>query len=486
MKQISSNALQINLDETAPHLPHYLQILEQVRKAILSGELAPGTSLPSSQQVATELGIAHQTVVLAYEELCEQGYCTSLVGQSTIISKIPVFQKEHKFVNTHELPKWLSGDAHTFNPEPNPEPSYPGKIFFAPSLVHTDLLPLKVMQQAFQEVMRNASSRLGQFKKDNGDLALILGLCKHVLLSRGIHAAPDQVLITNGSQHSSSLLSMLLAPYGGSISYGVPGYLDIPKNFTQMGGMVGIPCPVDEEGVRLTKEAARARIHYVIPEHHFPQGVTLSSNRRAVLLQLAEEQDALIVEDDYDSEFYYNRHPLPALKADDRSGRVIYMGTFSKILFNGIRLGYIVAHPEIIRRLVDIRRQLDGGTSFILQRWVAELLESGAVERHLRRMRSHYRKKRDLIAVHLNQIFPEWRWNLPSGGMQFWLQLPPRELAETVVCRAAERGVRLLSGSEYYESLSEEAAHHLVLGFGTVTESEISQAFARLEAALRG
>jgi GntR family transcriptional regulator/MocR family aminotransferase len=468
--------LHIDLDKSPKHFPYYLQISEQVRKAIASGKLAAGTRLPPSRQLAIELGIARRTVVLAYEELCAQGYCISQVGHGTVVAQIPVLQREDSIGNTQGFPKWLLTEAnYTFQADDQTT----NKICFTPSLAQVDRLPLKVMQQTMSRMIRHAIPEFGHYKKNNGDLELIQALCQQVLPTRGIEAEPHQVLITHGSQHSSSLLSMLVAPYGGNISYGVPGYPAIPHNFI-LRGMNGIACPVDSEGVCLMEEAYSARIHYVMPEHHFPQGVTLSPSRRSALLQLAEAQDALIIEDDYDSEFYYDRHPLPALKAGNRGGRVIYMGTFSKLLFNGLRLGYVVAHPEIIRRLVDIRWQLDGGTSLVLQRWVAELLQSGAVERHLRRMRIHYRKKRDLIATYLQELFPEWQWQLPSGGMQFWVQLSPEQSAEAIVHRAAERGVGLWSGAAYYKPGVKEANGYLVLGYGAITESEIHQAFDRL------
>ncbi len=140
-----------------------------------------------------------------------------------------------------------------------------------------------------------------------------------------------------------------------------------------------------------------------------------------------------------------------------------------------------MAHPEIIRRLVDIRWQLDGGTSLVLQRWVAKLLESGAVERHLRRMRIHYRQKRDSIATYLRELFPEWSWQLPGGGMQFGIKLPPNQPADEIVDLAAERGVGLWSGEAYYVHKVKEVNYYLVLGYGAVTESEIHQAFHRLK-----
>ena len=208
--------------------------------------------------------------------------------------------------------------------------------------------------------------------------------------------------------------------------------------------------------------------------------MTLSPERRAALLQLADRHDALIIEDDYDSEFYFDRHPLPALKATERTERVIYLGTFSKVLFNGLRVGYIVAHPTIIQQLVNLRWQLDGGTSLLLQLWLAELLNSGSVDRHLRRMRVHHRKKRDLIAYYLQADFPDWQWKLPSGGLQFWIELPPEENAQQVIKKWLKRDIQIFSGLDYCQGDLSKDRDYLILGFGGVTEAQIHQAFDRL------
>lgn len=468
--------LYIELDRSPHHQPYYLQIVEQTRNAIVSGQLTAGTQLPPTRQLASELGIARRTVVVAYEELCAQGYCTSHVGQGTIVAEIPVVQKENEVKTINGFPQWLSEKKPTINSKEDDSET----ISFTPGLPQIDYLSVKAMRQAFQRVINDFSDELAYHKKNNGISPLLQAICQYILPNRGIKATPNEILITNGSQHSSSLLGLLFASYGGSISYGVPGYLAIPRNFTSRG-ITGMPCPVDSDGIKLSEQALGARFHYVMPEHHFPTNATLSPQRRAWLLQLAQEQDSLIIEDDYDSEFFYDRHPLPALKSEDGGGRVIYMGTFSKVLFNSLRLGYIVAHPKIIQHLVELRWQLDGGTSNILQLWVAELIESGALERHLRRMRVHYRKKRDLIANYLKQIFTQWNWQLPSGGLQFWIELPPNELAETVIHSLKEKGIGLYSGANYYDYLSQEATHRLILGFGAVTKTEIHQAFNRLK-----
>ncbi len=469
--------LHINLDRTPKHCPYHLQIIEQVRSLIMTTQLTKGERLPPSRQLASELNISRRTVVLAYEELCEQGYCEGKVGSGTVVAKPLTLQTEANINSVQGIPSWLClGNSSSSNTDQDKD-----RIHFAPSLSQIDFLPVREMQRTLRSVADQAISKLGRYEKNNGSLDLIQLLCQQILPTRGIRAEPDHVLITNGSHHSSFLISMLVCPYGGSITYGVPGYLTIPHNFV-VGGMKGIPCSIDSEGVCLSGDAQYARVHYVMPEHHFPEGITLSPNRRETLLCLAENQDALIIEDDYDSEFYYERHPLPSLKSRDAGGRVIYMGTFSKLLFNGLRLGYVVAHPDIVRRLVDIRWQLDGGTSLVLQLWVKELLESGAVERHLRRMRCHYQKKRNLIATYLKELFPNWHWRLPTGGTQFWIDLPIGQSASMVVLRAQEQGVVIESGADYYIKKDKEADRHLIIGFGAVTESEIHQAFNMLRA----
>lgn len=472
--------LHLELQRHRPHNPYYLQILEQIRSNILSGELSAGMQLPPSRQLAIELGIARRTVVIAYEELCAQGYCVSRVGQGTVVAPIGRISSTKLYSSIAGLPQWLALETSTASENSlSITQNQRLPICFAPSLAQTDRLPVKAMQKAFQVVIQTASTRFQEYDCNNGHPALLEAICQNVLPARGIHASPDQVMITHGSLHSSYLLAKLFAPYGGSISYGVPGYLAIPANFIKQG-IVGLPCSVDAEGVYLTKEAYSARFHYVMPEHHFPQGVTLSPERRGLLLEFADRHDALIFEDDYDSEFYFDRHPLPALKATNPSERIIYMGTFSKVLFNGLRIGYIVAHPTIIQQLVDLRWQQEGATSVVLQLWLAELLNSGAVDRHLRRMRVHYRKKRNLIADYLRHNFPDWQWQMPSGGLQFWIELLPQQNSTQVVQQWLERGVQIFSGVDYCDRESKGSKNHLILGFGGVTEEQIHQAFSQL------
>jgi GntR family transcriptional regulator / MocR family aminotransferase len=448
--------------------------------------VAAGGRLPSSRQLARELGIARRTIVLAFEELCAQGYCTSQTGQGTTIAEISSVQESALSPNTQSFPQWLELESSPALFDATPQPTTPIDIDFALGTTKLNDLPHKALSRALQNSLDHLKIDGTSFDLagSHGHAKLIELICDRILPMRGIQADPSQVLITNGSQNAVSLISQLLAPYGGSISYGVPGYLSIPWQFTSQG-ITGIPCPVDRDGMQLIPEVNSARLHYVMPEHHFPTGVTLSPTRRAALLRLAEQQDALILEDDYDSEFYYDRHPLPALKSQDRGGRVIYLGTFSKILFNGVRLGYIVAHPELIRRLSNLHWLINRGSNLLSQLLVTELIESGNLERHLRRMRGVYRNRRDLMAQYLLRRFPQWQWQIPQGGMQFWIELPPDELAERVRECWSQRGIRLHSVNLHYPQSSLKSQHHLMIGFGAVSEAQIHQAFQRFDKLLQ-
>jgi GntR family transcriptional regulator/MocR family aminotransferase len=243
-----------------------------------------------------------------------------------------------------------------------------------------------------------------------------------------------------------------------------------------------VPHPVDANGLDLS--VARERfgkddVFYIMPEHHFPQCVTLSDARRAAIESLALEAGVLVIEDDYDSEYYYDRRPKPALKAGPAASSIIYLGTFSKTLFNNLRLGYLVAESSLVREMATLHWSLSRGTSGILQRWVAELVADGALDRHVRRMRTVYRRKRDRIAEVLRRDFPEWQFELPKGGLQFYLDLGSSDRAAAVIelCRSKRLRVALPSN---YVPPDEAPQRFLVLGFGSVPLAQIEGALAEL------
>lgn len=222
---------------------------------------------------------------------------------------------------------------------------------------------------------------------------------------------------------------------------------------------------------------------YLMPEHHFPQCVTLTEPRRAEVRSAMLRNNLLVIEDDYDSEYYYDRQPQPALKASDCSDAVIYLGTFSKTLFNSLRLGYVVAEQSLIREMATLHWSLSRGTSTILQRWVAELLAEGTITRHINRMRTVYRRKRDRIVKLLHDGFPDWNFNAPPGGLQFFLDLGSPSNARKVMKICQEKRLRIAHPSNYVMD-AESEQQFLVLGFGSVPLSQIESCLSELKRAL--
>ena len=472
--------LNIRVDSSESSGPIYLQIARSIQRRIVEGGLKSGQALPSTRQLARELGISRGTVIQAYEELSSQGYCDIKKGSGTRVSKIYSLQNDRIALPASPVSKWF---RHV--PARNNNASISSglkneriNIDFAPGVTGMNEISHKAITRSMKKALSGLTRQPAIFERNfaAGDPFLIKKICTDILPARGIQADPDQVIITNGSQSGSDLLSRILSRHGGSISYGVPGYLSIPMHFTSQG-FKGIPCSVDSDGVKITGKAKTAQIHYVMPEHHFPTGVTLSPSRRLRLLELAEINDSIIVEDDFDSEFYYDRHPLPALKSHDSSGRVVYIGSFSKVLFNGLRMGYVVADTKIIEQLKELQWATCRFVNTLTQQMVGHMIDNGDYERHLRRMRNTYRRHRNMVAHGLREHFPAFIWDLPTGGLQFWIKASDAFDVDRFLSRCLRQGVKLHSGRIHYLRQTAESKQHINLGFSSVTKEQIKEGF---------
>jgi GntR family transcriptional regulator/MocR family aminotransferase len=469
--------LQISLQEDHGSLPIHRQIVDQIRFQIEHGEIPAGTQLPSSRNLARELGIARGTVVLAYEDLCVAGLCESRVGQGTIVSRTT----SHKA----RPPKSLEANAsrHRLLSTPDePVDLDPRELSLLPSIADISHLPITALRRSFDRILRYPS-HLKSFTESMGDPMLRRLISEKILPARGIEVHSNEILIVPGTQYGAVLIALTLAKSRQRLHFGTPGYLDIARNFARFGFDLK-QHPVDSFGINLNgARVGKNDVLYVMPEHHFPQCVSLSDARRVEICAAVERNNLIVIEDDYDSEYYYDRLPQPALKATDKSGGIIYLGTFSKTLFNSLRLGYLVAEPSLIQEMATLHWSLSRGTSGVLQRWVAELLEEDTVMRHTRRMRTVYRRKRDRVATLLNREFPDWRFKSPSGGLQFFLDLGTSERAERVIQICRDKRLRIASPSNYVME-SESAQNFLVLGFGSVPLAQIESSLLEIRRAL--
>jgi len=390
----------------------YRQIYTRVRGSIVDGQLQPGDRLPSARAYAQELGVARGTVDLAYAILAGEGYVETNGRAGTRVAA--------------GVARMVAG-ADTRARSPAATPSYQhGLLPLAPGVPAFDLFPRKVWAQLVRRYARNLGRQDLTYPDPQGSLKLREAIAAYLGVSRGVTCTADDIVITGGFQSAVGLVAQAMLPAGGKAWYEDPGYSPIRRALREIGACP-VEVPVDDEGLDVAAGIARApnaRCAIVAPAHQFPMGVAMSLARRLQLLDWAARADAWILEDDFDGEFRYQGRPLPALKSLDRSGRVFYTGTFSKTLFPGLRLGYLVVPHSQLDRFRDVMRYLDGGRSALEQAVTAEFLSEGHFARHIKKMRSAYRSRRAALADALAARFgSEARIEQGAGGLHLLLRL---------------------------------------------------------------
>ena len=468
--------------------PIYQQLRKALEHAIASGALNPRLPLPSSRELARELGVSRNTVNTAYQELHAQGFIESRPRRGLFINPemlTHLDQHEERSTNTDSV-DW----SRLIRPTPDAGMPEIAKVRdwdrypfpFVAGQIEAESFPRLAWSRALRDALDpphlHYSVRDGI---DEDDPLLVEALCRAVLPARGIEVNPDQVLITLGSQQGLDLLASTLLRPGDTVGVEDPGYLDARHIFARAGATVA-PMPVDGAGLIPPPDLADVHLLHLTPSHHSPTNVTLSIGRRQQLLSLARRHGTLIIEDDYDSEFRYQGSPTPALKALPDSDRVIYLGTFSKFLAPGLRLGYLVAAPELIRELRNQRRYRVRHASGHVQRAMALLIESGQYHRTVRRRRTQLQRKWQTLREALNETLP-WPVDPPPGGVSIWVTAPSdldcAELAEL----ALRRGVVIERGDIYF---ADRAANrnHFRLGFAAIPRAAIRPGVVQLGQAI--
>lgn len=460
--------IDIHLSRSATALPLYHQIEQQISWQIIKGRLNYGEYLPPSRELARQLRVSRGSVVRAYEALCVKEYCHSHMGRGTIV----IYR---------EKPGASPLRPVTFAPSPIPHASDkfpPGGLSLLPSHASTAHLPVSEFRQAFNRVLRYPD-RLNHFGESAGNLELRQLICDQILPSRGISASPEEVLIVPGSQYGSLLLAMTVRHEKTCFHFGEPGYLEFARNFSRFGyGLQshGIDADgIDISGFRPTSQD----ILYLMPEHHFPQCVSLSDARRSEIIQLACQKNVLLLEDDYDSEFYFDKVPRPALRSTEAAAHVVYMGTFSKVLFNNVRLGYLVADSHLVQQMAALHWSLSRGTSGLLQQWVAELLKSGIYARHLRRMRTVYLHKRDDMVALVRRYLPDAQFSVPPGGLQLYVRFSEPGKNRRIYDWLTGNNIQVADTGNYTFD-TDATSDFLVLGFANTDVNECETVFERL------
>ncbi len=493
--------LQVTLDPDGG--PLYRQLYEAVRRAVLEGKLPPGTRLPPSRTLAEELGCSRNTVVTAYDQLLAEGYLEGRVGAGSFVPQVlpeallnarPLPRREQGPLSK---PRPLSRRGAVLSPVHTTRSEAPRRSdrAFTPGMPDPDHFPFELWSRLLARAWRRPRPDLVQHGGPGGLPALREALALYLRRARDLDCAPEQVLVTGGAQQAVTLAAQLLLDPGDKVAMEEPGYTGLRGPLLAAGAEV-VPVPVDGEGFSVEALKARApdaRMALVAPSHHYPLCTVMSLKRRLELLAWARERGAWLVEDDYDSEYRYAGRPLAALQALDSpsaggAGRVLYIGSFSKVLFPSIRLGYLVVPPDLAERFERGRAALDEHSSMIAQPALAAFLSEGHFAAHLRRMRLLYaQRQKALLAAAEDQLAGLLTLAPDEAGLHL-IATPSEALARRLTdkdmeARAATRGLTCRALSRYYQETP--ARRGLLLGYAAVPEDKMETACRDLAEALR-
>jgi GntR family transcriptional regulator/MocR family aminotransferase len=414
-------------------VPYYRQIYDRFRGAIASGVLKPGDRIPSARALTVELGLARGTIETAYSLLAAEGYIQARGQAGTVVT--PDLKPARPPLSA-KPPVARSRAAPSFRPETI--------LPFQMGLPALDAFPRKIWARLGARCVRSMQPGDMTHPPVYGLPALRAGIATYLQLSRGISCDPSQVFVTSGYRHSLALVAQALLKAGDRVWLENPGYPPGRELLEHMH-MAAVPSPVDGDGMQVDaglKLAPRARAAVVTPAHQSPLCVSLSLPRRLALLDWASRNKSWIVEDDYDGEYRYVSRPLPALKSLDRDGRVLYAGTFSKVLFPGLRLAYLVVPPDEVPRFERVAQVFTGGSPELTQAIVATFIAEGHFARHIQRMRKLYAERREATQAGLQNVLGRHvRIDTLPGGMHLILRLPGQRSDRRLVARLREEGL---------------------------------------------
>jgi GntR family transcriptional regulator/MocR family aminotransferase len=464
----------------------------ELRAAILEGRLRPGVRLPSTRNLADQYGVSRGTVITAFDQLRAEGYTRTEVGSGTYVaSGLPEhFLSATRSRSTPDLPPskaTLSRRAREIlkGIEVLPAPHSVGKAFraYEPAI---DLFPVDLWARTAARVLRRAPRSLYGHGNASGYQPLRRAISEYVGASRGVRCSPEQIIITSGAQQALDLIGRFLLDPGDQVWMEDPGYPGAWHTLRAAGGRI-VPVPVDHDGLDVgaaLKLAPRARLAYITPANQFPLGVTMSADRRIDLLNWAASAGAWIIEDEYDAEYRYYGHPVAALQSLDRSGSVIYVGTFTKMLFNALRLGFMVVPERLVSAFEAARSFVDRHPPTLEQAILAEFITEGHFGHHVRRMRQVYGERMAALKAASDKQLGGLLEvvNAPSGMRTLaWLKISTED--KTAAQRARMLGLEIIALSTFAIKHSQKPG--LVLGFAGCSPSELSRGVSALARALR-
>ena len=463
------------------------RLYRELREAVRDGRLRPGDRLPPTRELATQLELSRGTVTTAYERLVAEGFLVARVGAGTYVADdVPRVGSRARRRAGAVRPRrgWTAAPAPVATGAAVP-------YDFGVGVPDPALFPFDSWRRLVASELRAGANAPGRYADPAGLLRLREAVSRYVGVSRSVRCDPEDVVVTNGTQQALDLVCRVVLEPGNTVAVEDPGYPPAATLFAAAGMRVA-PVPVDEQGLVVEDLPVRARLVYVTPSHQFPTGAAMSLRRRVALVEWAQEHDSLVVEDDYDSEFRFSSRPLEPLVNLDPSGRVCYVGSFSKTMLPALRLGFIVAPPSLRLALRAARQLSDGFSPVATQAALARFIDDGMLARHVRKASTVYAARHATVLAALEAV-PGLHVVPSSAGLHVCARLPRARPGDgrRVVSAAGRLGIAVESLDGYYlgaqgsTSVARRSSEGVVVGYGAVADDRLAEGLRRLVRVLR-
>ncbi|WP_259666841.1 MULTISPECIES: rhizopine catabolism transcriptional regulator MocR [Rhizobium] len=462
-------------------VPMHRQLYEKLRSEILAGRLKADTRLPPTRLMAEDLGVSRNTVISTYDALLAEGYLESRSGSGTWVATLPADAVTARNALDKTGAPSLSSRGSRMAKQPR-DRTTPGHIAFHPGYPEIKSFPFSTWARLLKRHTRYSQEDLYGYHWVTGHPRLKTAIAEYLQASRGVDCGPEQVIVVNGTQAALDILARVLVDEGDVCWMEEPGYIGAQNALLSAGARL-VPLPVGRDGWSLDDEARPApRLIFVTPSCQWPLGCVMRMEDRLRLLQIAERHDAWIVEDDYDSEYRFRGRPIPAMQGLDKSGRVIYMGTFAKTLFPSLRIGFVVVPPHLADGFKRVASNTGHYPSLLLQAALADFISEGYFATHLRRMRRLYAERQKVFVSMCHRSLNRWLSIEESdAGMQLVGRFTQAVEDETLWAAAQKQGVNFSPLSrQFFSSPPEQGA---ILGYAGIDLKAMREGIACLRAA---
>jgi len=451
------------------HQPLYLQLYEQIKQKIVSGEMHSGSKLPSKRQLSKDLNVSKNTIEIAYQQLLAEGYIKSVARSGFYVGQLEEYNWDRGENAIENIPcSWAVEKS-------SQEPSHIFRIDFQNGQLADTQFPFIIWAKILNQCMRVEQPGILSYRDLQGELGLRREIMRYVLEFRGVNCQPEQIVVGSGTQNCLGMLCHILKQHTKGIAIEDPGYNGARAVFRNHGFDI-IPIDVDADGVCVHELADSAvNVVYVTPSHQFPTGVIMSIARRLSLAEWAKKNNGIIIEDDY-CHLRYNIKPVPSLYSVCDAQNVVYLGTFSKILSPSLRLSYMILPPILLESYKKTFSEYNTSVPFLSQKTLELFIQQGYWERHLRRTVQIYKKKQELLICNLINYFGD-RIEIygNNAGVHLLIKVKCGLTEQQLIDKAAQMDVRVYPVSRYWDRLENYSNDMVLLGFTGVDENDISQ-----------